>query len=77
MATQAERFCEYKLWDRKVRDNACHRLLYGSDIDIGPGRPGGMDVVNGFLLKMTGVSFLATVLRFVFCGAAALVLFYV
>ena len=44
MAPQAERFCEYKLWDRKVRDNACFRLFYGSDIDISAGRLGGMDV---------------------------------
>jgi putative peptidoglycan lipid II flippase len=34
-------------------------------------------ILNGLLLKITGISFLATVLRFVFCGAAAVVIFYV
>jgi putative peptidoglycan lipid II flippase len=34
-------------------------------------------LLNGLLLKMTGVSFLATVFRFVFCGAAAFIIFYV
>jgi hypothetical protein len=34
-------------------------------------------MLNGFLLKMTGISFMATVLRFAFCGAAAFVIFYV
>jgi len=34
-------------------------------------------MLNGFLLKMTGISFMATVLRFVFCGAAAFVIFHV